>query len=244
MSANIPERFKVDFSGYSKDMTAKAMDRLLSQFKGSPVLRAFVAALVQNGPQYVYDEIIKFQEANSLYVAEGGNLDAIGKIVGQPRVPYQYDESSWFAFDRQGQGFDQAKVWVLNASMTTNVPASDPEYRMMILARIACNFNRFSSLPEMQYIAEFVTGEKVTWIRTGPMEVQLVVRPGISRSRLDVLTKFTTTTACDDIPMIPYPATLSISSVLHKPTPRAFTFDRGDGHQFDAAPFAVSVPIN
>lgn len=243
MSANIPDTFKVDFSIYAKDMTSKAVSRMLAQFHNSPVFKDFIAAFIQNAPQYVYDNIIAMQEENSLYMAEGENLDAIGRIVGQPRVPYQFDDSRWFFTDRIGQGIDQAPAWCSPAPLTSTQPASDGEYRMMILARIACNFCKFASHSELQYLAKFVTGEDVSWRWTGPMEGELMVRHGISRSKLGYLTKFTTTTTADDIPMIPYPATFRLSSVMYKLSPRSFRTDRGDGWQIDAAPITMSVPF-
>ncbi len=243
MSAGIPDYFKVDFSVYAKDMSEKALERILTQFDNSPVLREFLLSFIDNAPQYVYDEIIKFQESNSLYMAAGENLDAIGRIVGQPRVPYQFDDSSWFFTDRVGQGIDQAPAWCSPAPLTSTRPASDDGYRMMILARVACNFNRFSSISELKYLAEFVTGEKVDWRVWAPMEAEIIVRHGISLSKLGYLTKFTTTTFADDIPMIPYPATLKLSSVMFTTGERNFRMDRGDGWQIDAAPIAMSVPL-
>lgn len=242
MSAGIPEVFKIDFTRYDRDMTEDAWARTLSQFKASPVFKQFIAALVKNGPQWAYDEIIKQQEANTLYEAEGFNLEAIGRIVGQPRTPYQYDESSWFFSDRPGQGADQASAWVIGASFASNTPANDMQYRQMILARIVCNMTRFASMPELEYLARFTTGENVSWRRVGPMECEIIVRGGISRTHLDVLTKFTTTTECDDIPMIPYPATLNLSAVTFLPE-KPFIADRGDGHQADAGLVAVSRPL-
>lgn len=239
MSAGIPEKFKVDYTRLKNtDMTAEALTRLLSQHWNFPVLKKFVAALVQAGPEETYKRIVKALEAQTLYMAQGTDLEAIGRIVGQPRIPYQYDDSKWFFFDRPGQGFDQAPWWVEGAPMTGNTPADDPQYRRMILARIACNFCRFASAPEMAYLVEYATGEKVSWRRVGPMECEILISGNISRSVLDMLTLSKTTTECDDIYMFPYPATLNLTRVVYLPdTP--FIFDRGDGHQFDAGTWAV-----
>lgn len=242
MSAGIPQRFKIDFSGYSRDLVAKAWSRMLSQFWGAPVMKKFVEALIKNGPQWTYDEIVKQQEANTLYMAMGENLNAIGRIVGQPRVPYQYDDSKWFTPDRPGQGADQSPAWVIGAPLTGNTPATDPEYRQMILARIACNFCKFSSSPEMAYLVEFATGQKVSWRRVGPMECEVIVSGNISRTHLNLLTLAKTTTECDDIYWIPYPATLKLSAVTFLPK-KPFIADRGDGHQSDVGYVAVTRPL-
>lgn len=242
MSSGIPEKFKIEFGGYARDMTEKAFSRLLSQFQASPVLKDFLAAFVENGPQWAYEQVVKQQEANTLYAAAGFNLEAIGRIVGQSRLPYRYDESRWFAADRPGQGADQAFVWVQGAPLTSNVPAADPEYRQMILARIVCNFNRFSSLPEMAYEVKFTTGETVSWRRTGPMECEVLVHSGIARWKLESLLRHAGTTECDDVWLYPYPATLNLNGIIFVPrTP--FIADRGDGHQADAGFAAVGRGI-
>jgi hypothetical protein len=239
MSAGIPGKFKIDFSALMKaDLVAQAWSRMLSQFWASPVMKSFVAALIHAGPEATYRKIVETMEAQTLYMAQGEDLEAIGRIVGQSRIPYQYDDSTWFFFDRPGQGFDQSPWWVEGAPLTSNAPAEDPQYRRMILARIACNFCRFSSVPEMAYLAEFVTGQKVSWRRAGPMEAEIMVSGNISRSSLDVLTKTATTTECDDIYMVPYMATLNLTRIVFLPA-KPFIFDRGSGHQFDAGSWAV-----
>lgn len=239
MSSGIPQKFMIDFSGYERDLVLRAWSRMLSQFWGAPVMKAFVETLITNGPQWAYDEIVKQQEANSLYMAEGDNLDAIGRIVGQPRTPYRYDDSRWLFADRPGQGADQAPAWVTGASLTGNTPASDVEFRQMILARVACNFSRFSSAPEMAYLVEFATGRTASWRRVGPMECEIIVSGAISRTHLEVLTRCATTTGCDDIFAFPYPATLNLSAVTFLPR-KPFIADREDGHQNDAGYAAVS----
>lgn len=239
MSAGIPEKFKIDYTKLQDvDMASQALTRLLSQHWNFPVLKKFIAALVHAGPEETFKKIVKTLEAQTLYMAQGTDLEAIGRIVGQPRIPYQYDDSKWLFFDRPGQGFDQAPWWVEGAPMTGNTPAEDPQYRRMILARIACNFCRFSSVPEMAYLIEFATGHKVSWQRAGPMEAEILVSGDVSRSVLDMVTLTKTTTECDDIYMVPYMATLNLTRVVFLPD-KPFIFDRGDGHQFDAGKWAV-----
>ncbi len=235
---SIPEKFKIDYARYRIDMAAKACSRLLAQDQASPVFKAFVNALISAGPQWAYDEILKQQEANSLYMAESGNLDAIGRIVGQPRTVYRYDESRWFFSDRPGQGGDQAFAWVINAPVGGDSIAGDAEYRRLILVRILCNFTRFASLPELAYLAEFATGETVSWQRAGPMIVDILVRTGLARWKLDYLTRCSTTAEADDVFLFPYPAILNLASVIFVPA-RAFFADRGDGHQPDSGYAAV-----
>lgn len=241
MSAGIPDSFKIDFSKYKIDLATKAEGRMLSQFWTSPVFRMFVRALIKAGIGWTYDEIIKQIEANTLYVAAGENLEAIGRIVGQNRIPYQYDDSSWFAFDRPGQGFDQAPFWVQGAPLVSNVPANDPQYRRMILAKIASNFARFGSMAEMSYLIEFAIGIKVSFRLVGPMEADIVVPSTISRSNVYLLTVSKNTPQVDHQYFFPYPATLRIDRMTFAPKV-PFIFDRKE-HGFDRGSFGVSVPI-
>lgn len=240
MSAGIPDTLKIDFSPLKNaDLVSQALSRLLSQHWRSPVLKQYIEALIEAGPEETYKKIVDMMESQTLYMARGKDLEAIGRIVGQPRIPYQYDESSWFISDRQGQGSDQGLAWIEGAPLIGNIPAADPQYRQMILARIACNFCRFSSVPEMAYLVKFITGHNVSWRKTGPMEADVIVNANVPRTVLDIVTKTKTTTECDDIYMVPYMATLRISGVIFAPD-NPFISDRGDGYQGDAGYAAVT----
>lgn len=237
--SDIPLKFKIDFSRYRIDMVARVQERLLSQFKASPVLRQFIEAYIRNGPQWSYDEILKQQEARTLFMAKGNNLDALGRIVGWFRTSFRYDESRWFFADRPGQGSDQAFVWVTNADMTSNLPASDAEYRRLILAKIVCNFTRFASIREIAALVKFAFNEVISMRVVGPMEAELLVRPTIARPLLEILLRFETTAYCDDQFVMPYPATLNLQGVTFVPE-KAFIADRGNGHQADAGVVSVT----
>lgn len=238
MSDGIPERFRVDFSPWRRDLAAKALTRLLSQFWDSPVMKAFLDALVRLGPQDLYDRILDAQERQSLFLARGEDLDAIGRIVGQPRLPYRYDESRWIFADRAGQGADQQYAWVAGASLSGREPVEDPLYRRLILARIACNFCRFSSLPEMAHLAGLVAGRRASWRRTGPMEAELLIDGGVSRAGLEILTRRESHAGADDVYLFPYPATLNLKRIVFVPK-KPFIADREAGRQADAGLAAV-----
>lgn len=244
--SSIPDVFRVDFTPYGRDLVNQALSRTLSWYKHSPVFQQYLADLVQNGPQEIYDKILIFMIANTLYYAEGEDLDAIGRWVGQPRIPFQYDDSLWFSTDRPGLSFDQAPAWVTGAPMSGVTPATDDQMRFMILARIASNHVRFASIAELTYIVKFLTGEDVSFETVGPMEATVYVRAEASRTTIELLTNFNTTTEADDIPMVPYPATLNIRSIVFIPGNglKMFTTDRADGYQIDAGLATVEVPLN
>jgi hypothetical protein len=244
MNSEAPDDLQVDFSGYALDMPAKAFSRLLSRRRNGPVVQAFLEAFIKSGPQWTYDEIIKQLEANTIFAAKGENQDIIGRIVGAPRKSYAYDDSQWFFSDSENQGCDSAPCWVKGAPFSSYEPADDETYRMRILARIACNFNKFSSVPELIHLIRFVTGYEVSFIVVGPMEAQIVVPSSAPNTIVNLLTQATTTTECDDIYAVPYSATLNLSRALYVPDGKWFCSDREDGFQCDAAPCAVAVPLN
>lgn len=73
------------------DYEARALDRLASQFKGKPVIAAILnsfSAEVQEIENMLFDLITK----RSIDTGEGEQLDAIGRIVGQPRGGRTDDE--------------------------------------------------------------------------------------------------------------------------------------------------------
>ena len=101
--------FPVDYDGGEFDIDGfcapirEALAKLPSQFLTSCMLRQLVAVFVGE-VQELYDAVLDMQRGRTLYAAEAANLDALGRIVGEERAPYQYSDSHWFAFDRMGHG--------------------------------------------------------------------------------------------------------------------------------------------
>ena len=98
----VPSRLEVPFGQYTKSLIDEALAKLPSQFLTSCMLRQLVAVFVGE-VQELYDAVLDMQRGRTLYAAEAANLDALGRIVGEERAPYQYSDSHWFAFDRMGQ---------------------------------------------------------------------------------------------------------------------------------------------
>lgn len=239
----IPASFKVDFSAHRKDLVAQALSRLLSQHYDKCVLRQFVAAIMAE-VQELYDALIDLQEQRTLYVAREENLNGLGRIVGEPRTPYQYDESRWMFADRIDQRVDSASVWCVYAPFASFVPVEDPQYQLNILARIIKNHTLVASVPELERLAHLLTDTWVSWEKTGPMQVAAVVPSTISATAYNMLIKATTDNRVDDAYMLPYPATLSFSGVVTYVPQKFFCADRAQQQQCDAAHCAVGVPIN
>lgn len=237
----IPEFYKVDFTAARKSLIEQALDRMLSQHYGKCLLRRFVAA-VMTEVQELYEAVLDMQEKRTLYEADGENLNALGRIVGEPRAPYQYDESRYLFADRTHQRPDSSFVWCVGAPFAAYIPVDDEQYRVNMLARILKNHTLVGSVPELERVTRMLTDTYVSYEKTGPMQVTLVVPATISATAYRILTRAQTDQRADDAFMLPYPATLWFSGVVMYVPDKFFAADRENGQQADRAPCAVGVP--
>lgn len=233
----IPAAADVDFSGERKDLAGVAFTRVLEQFRGSPVFLQLIAVFVKEA-QALHDALVDLQKGRTISVAEGASLDGLGRIVGQPRIAYQYSEDNWLFADRGGQGADQIATWCVGAEMAVYEPAGDSIYRTMAFAKAVANHARFGSVPELQDLTRLVTGENVSFERVSPMGVRLLVSSGVSLTNLNFILSFVTNMQVDDGPMIPYPATLALDDVTIFLPATFFCADRSI-QGCDSAPVAV-----
>lgn len=217
-------QYDVDFTGYHKDLITQALDRMLSQHYNKCVLRQFVAAFIRQC-QELYDACIDMQRLRIPYNAEGENLDALGRIVGEDRTPWMYDESGWMFFDRQGQGWDQVPVWVRGGPLGTSAYVDDIQYRTNIIIKAIKNHTLTSSIPEITELIRLIFGIYVAFDKLGPNQVQIIVSSNISMQQLILLTYSWDNTRVDHAWYMNYPVTLDISKVMFAPYPSPFTFD-------------------
>lgn len=239
----IPERLKVDFSASRKDLIADGLNKMLSVFYDSCTLRQFVAVLLRQ-VQELYDAALAVEEQRTLYAAEGVNLDALGRIVGQDRLLWSYNEDKWFHFDIEGQGWDQLPWWCRHGELGEYVRAGDEAYRTAVLSRAIKNHTLVAAVPELAELVELLLGNSVSFIKCGPNQVNLVVPEGITSTALWLLTHPTTDVRVDRTYYVPYPATLNFCEKIYFIPPNPFHFDREEPFQWDTAPWAVGVRYN
>lgn len=238
---SIPEFYKVDFSLYDKDLVTQALNRMLSQHYDKCVLRQFVAAIMCE-VQELYEAIIDMQDGRTLFEAQAENLNALGRIVGEPRAPYQYDESRYMFADRAQQRPDSAFVWCLKAPFSAFIPVEDEQYRVNILARVFKNHTLVASVPEMERLTYLLTDSLVSYEKTGPMQVTAVVPSTISATAYNILTQARTDQRADDAFMLPYPATLWFDGIVTYVPDTFFCADRENEQRCDQSACAVGVP--
>lgn len=246
--ASIPRKLKIDFSPYRKDLVTQALDRMLSQFIDACVLRQFVAAIMGE-VQCLHDALIDLQEQRTLYMAEGENLAAIGRIVGEDDKGRHYSEEYWMFADRDAQCADRSPVWTLHAPTGAYVSSSDTGYTLDILSRIAKNHTLTASVPEIQRLTGMIMDTPVSFEKTGPMQVNVLVPAGLAQEFWDILTQARTNRRADDIFRMPYPATLwfDMMIVYYPDRPETsywFCADRANEQRCDVSPCTAGIPIN
>jgi hypothetical protein len=238
--AFLPTQYKVDFDKFTGDMVEMAWSRMLSQHYDKCLLKQFTAAFILEC-QDLYDAILALQEGRTVFMAESVNLDALGRIVGEPRKPFNYDDDTWLAFDRAPQGFDSAPFWCMNAPVGGYDLVTDEQYRLNVITRAIRNHTLTSSVPEVLQISEMLFGVNVSYEKTGANEVRILVPPTINRTALWYLASNQDTRECDDVYVAQYPVTLNISEIVYAPE-NMFIFDRDD-RGFDSAVLGIGTQL-
>lgn len=163
-----------DFDIYRKDLQAQACTRTLEVFSRSPVLRGIQTVQIGQA-QHLYDAIIDAMPARTLALAQGANLDVIGRIVGLfPRPLIDAGAIIYFAPDDPLAAPDWAPVYVAGAPLAGQVQIGDPDYRIAIRAKIAKNHTKYGSAPEIQYFAQLAYGVTLSVKNIGLGDLEVV----------------------------------------------------------------------
>lgn len=236
----IPEKLRVDFSALENfDLITDGLSKMLSCFYSACTLRQFVSILIRECEE-LYQAAIDVEKYRTIFDASGVNLDALGRIVGEPRAPYQYSENYWMFADRVGQTPDNTPVYVLNAPFEVYVPVEDAQFKYNILYRILKNHTLCASVPEIASLLNVLIGTWVGFKKTGPMEVDIYVNAEVSKTQLAILTLAHDTLQADDVYSVSYPATLKINKITFLPV-NPFTADVSDQRRCDSGLCAVTT---
>lgn len=228
----IPARLEISFE-VRQPLVISALEKLPGQYLKSCALRQFVSAFV-GAAEELFTATLAMQKERTLYNASGENLDALGRIVGEPRAPYRYSEIRWFAFDRMGQPWDSTPWWCRKAPLAEFIPASDTDYRNTILARIIANHTLVSSIPELEGLLELLVGQWISFEKIGPMKVRPIIPATISTTNLYILVTCVSTRRVDDKYVVPYPATLNLTDDVVFTPSHFFCFDRSNEQRWDS----------
>lgn len=204
---------QIDFSSIKFDLEKIAQSRMLSEYYDSRVLKLLLSAYTAE-VQELSTAIAQLIEKRSLYSAEGKQLDAIGRIVGQGRTGYSYDAAYWFSPDAQNVCPDNGNWWVQNQPQAVEQEMDDDTYRKWIWLKIQENHNLYSANPEIKnQIAEGID-ETVGIEAEGDMVAKLFVSANISLTNKELLRYYKNTKLTDNDYMFAYPATTNIDEIV------------------------------
>ena len=200
----------VDFSSLRFDLKKISESRILSQYVNSPLYKKLLGAFTSE-VQELMDAIVDLMEYRTITKAEGKNLDAIGRIVGQDRNSYNYDTAYWFTTDEEGLGQDNGHWWLKGTPQAVSERMDDITYRKWIWMRILQNHNLFSSKPELEGAILDGIGERIGIETDGMMTGKIYAEKTISLTNYALLDYYVNTNLTDNDYVFAYPATTSIS---------------------------------
>lgn len=162
----------IDFSGLDKNQQDEACDNHLSVFRRSPVMQEFRFALVKQS-QELYDENINALLERTVEDAIGFQLDVIGDIVGQSRVPFGA-AGLWLIPDDPQTLADVSPVWLAGEPLN-NPTADDDEFRLFIKAKIFKNHVKYSSVPEIIEFSRLIFGVAISVKKIGNDDIKVII---------------------------------------------------------------------
>lgn len=212
----VPAGYEIDFTGLTQDLQSRAYQRLLLQFRDSPVLVAILRALVAE-VQVFSDAVVDVVKYRTLALSAGANQDVLGRIVGQPRLGWEIATSLWLLEDGSANVILEDGSDFIGVVAEYALPSVDDEtYRKLLLLRIACNFTKSASVPELSAAIKQATGITAVIQRSGPAQIEVLVSPDTDPVLLAMITRKNITEQGDDIFLFPFPATCEVSVVFNR----------------------------
>lgn len=171
------------------EIIERMISRLLLQFQHAPVMIDILCAFSFE-LQFLIDNIGKVVVERSPFEAVVEQLNALGRIVGQPRCVIDFEL------------------------------ADDDQYRRLIEAKVFRNFAQFASVPENQEIALLAFDAVVSFKHLAPMRVGIIVPDTTTLDQIKILTNtlfsFGTNQQCGRS-IMPYDPVVSIEYVIIAP---------------------------
>lgn len=243
---------EIDFSEYKVEQLIRSRSRMLWEFGNSPVLDQLVQA-VSFEVQDLHDANFDTIEKRSLGLAEGVQLDTIGRIVGMDRVLFNAAVKTWFGPDANDDVVANpdaplALAYVAGADLTSDLPANDAEFRLLIIAKIFKNHVQGGSMPAVLYFIKLLLDIDVSFTKLGNLELLLNVAVGTPGYLIETIVQFVAEERDAEAKyLIPLPTGDRITGIGHIPFDddgiiSAFGPDRHSGRP-DFAKAAVYATI-
>jgi len=200
----------IDFSAVRFNLKQISESRILSQYSESPLFKKLLEVFTSEC-QELLDAIVDLMEYRTLSKAQGKQLDIIGRIVGQPRLAYNYDSLYWFTPNEDGLGADNGHWWIGGVPQAVEEDMDDITYEKWIWLRVLENHNLFSSTPELVQAIYDGLGETVGIEQVDMMTGKIYAESTISLTNYSLLDYYRDTPIVNNEYMFAYPATTKIS---------------------------------
>lgn len=201
----------VNFDSLRIDLKKLSESRLLSQYVDGRILKLLMGVFTSE-IQELLDAIIDLMEYRTIQKAQGAQLDAIGRIVGQERLAYNYDQDYWFSPDEDDVQPDNGHWWSNPAEQALIQIMDDSTYRRWIWLKILENHNKFSSKPELENIIREGLSEEVGIEAEGSMNGKVLCNPEITLTNFNLLMYHKNNLQVENDYMFPYSATSTVTS--------------------------------
>lgn len=163
------------------------LSRTATEYRNSPNFLAFIQALLKNGEE-LETALATVGLQSDIDIAEGVNLDVIGDIVGVSRVIPDAVLLYFFGFDdttsglnfgeEDGSGVNSGRFREEEESILATSSLADPEYRLLIRAKIVKNHSRGTGEDILAALSYIFPGVSVVLEDNNDMSFSL----GIGRS--------------------------------------------------------------
>lgn len=205
-------KLTIDFTGLRFNLKEISENRLLSQYVDGRILKLLLGVLTSE-IQELLDAIVDLMEYRTLQKAEGEQLDAIGRIVGQKRLAYDYEEDYWFAPDENSVQPDIGHWWSNPAEQAILEPMDDATYRQWIWLKILENHNLFSAKEEIENMVLEGIEEEIGIESEGLMNGKIYCNTEISLTKYNLLSYHKDNLQVENEFIFPYSATTKITDV-------------------------------
>ncbi len=163
------------------DHIAQSESRLATQYRESPNLIGYIAALLSeaNSLEQIMCDIIFTRTIDE---ATGFTLDVIGEIVGQPRILVDATVIGYFGYAGAlgAKAYNSGRYRSESEPTTGDRTLDDTEYRLFIRARIARNHSN-GTIESIIELTKFITGADEVVVT----EYDSAIRIGVGRPLTD-----------------------------------------------------------
>lgn len=125
-----------------------------------------------------------------IYTAKGYWLDLLGRIIGQPRSINSVIPVDFFGFvgASGAQAFDAARFWNGSEPQAGGTVLADPEYRLILLVKIAYNFANVTLTGITESVSIIFETDQITISNNGAGHFDIYVDKYLTSAEVAIFT--------------------------------------------------------